>query len=111
MHLIYRDLEIVIMFYEAQEIMKLLIMNVFQPPLTSSHIGPNISKPDILYSFCNVRDQVSDSYKTKGRAGIPYFFNLYKSAERDANKNDSDMNCSKKSLNLIFFTFYFSMQF
>lgn len=82
MRIILRDLEIVVTFYKAQEITKLLIKNVFQPPFASSHIGPNISNTNILYSFRNVRDQVSDSYKTKGRTVIPCVFNLYKSSER-----------------------------
>jgi len=68
--------------------MKLLVMNVFQPSFTSFRIGPNISNTDILYSFCNVRDQDSDPYKTKGRTVIPCVFNLYKSSEKDENKKN-----------------------
>jgi len=109
MHLILRDMEIVTTFYEAQEIVKLLIMSVFQPPFTSSRIGPNISNTGILYSFSNVRDHVSDSYKTKDRTVIPCVFNLYKpwEREREANKKDSDMKDSKQSLNLILLHFVF----
>lgn len=105
MHLILCDLEIVITFYEAQEIMKLLI--IFPASFTSSRIGPNIANTDIWYSFCNVRNQVSNSYKTKVRTVIPCVFNLYKSSERVANKKDSGMNGSKQSSNLIFSHFVF----
>jgi hypothetical protein len=82
-------------------------MNVFQSPFISSRTGPNISNTDPLYSFCNVRDHVSDSYKTKGRTVIPCSFNFYKSSEKDAKRKDSDMNGSKQSSNLIFSHFVF----
>lgn len=54
-----------------------------------------------------MRDQVSDSYKTKGRTVILCVFNLYKSSERDANKKVSVMNGNKQCSNLIFSHFVF----
>ena len=54
-----------------------------------------------------MRNQVSNSYKTKVRTVIPCVFNLYKSSERVANKKDSGMNGSKQSSNLIFSHFVF----
>jgi hypothetical protein len=55
---------------------------IFQFPVTSSLLGPNIllrilfSNTLRLCSFLNVRDQVSYPYKTTGRIMF-FFFNLY----------------------------------
>jgi hypothetical protein len=58
--------------------MQLLIMQFFQPPLTSSLLDPNIILSTLftntlnLCSSLNVRDQVSHPYKTTGKSLILY---------------------------------------
>jgi hypothetical protein len=59
--------------------MKLLIMSFLQSPVPSSVFGPNIllstlfSNIRCLCSSLNVRDQVSDLYKTTGKIILLYF--------------------------------------
>ena len=53
--------------------MKLLIMTFTEPPGTFPFVGPNIFLITLfmnilnLYSYFNVTDQVSSSFKTKGK--------------------------------------------
>jgi hypothetical protein len=52
--------------------MKLLVMQFFHPPVTSSLFGPNIlsilfANALSLCSSLNVKDQVSHTYRTTGK--------------------------------------------
>jgi hypothetical protein len=63
------------------QITKLLLCSFLHPPATSSLFGPNIlstlfSKNLNLCSFLNVRDQVSQPYRTTGKIIVLYILNL-----------------------------------
>jgi hypothetical protein len=47
--------------------MKLLIMQFFQPPVTSSLFDPNILLSTLFSNTLNVRDQVLHRYKITGK--------------------------------------------
>jgi hypothetical protein len=61
------------------QVMKLLIMQLLQPPVTSSLFGLNILLNTLFsntLSLCfslNVRDQVSHTYRTTGKIIVLYF--------------------------------------
>jgi hypothetical protein len=81
--------------------------NFFQPPDTSSLLGPNsllsTLLPNILNLCPSLRDQVSYPYKIRGKAIVLYILKLtflHMRQEGKKKKKKIELNSSKNSLNL-----------